>query len=159
MEGAPQPPHNHQDNRPEAVPAELHVTPWRDELVEGNGFGPRSMYVEICWLPTLGPSTTWLYRRLGSWAEYNPDGLNVDAVDLSQSLGLGSGLGWHSKLGKSVDRLVRFNAARWAGTDLQVRTALGALPLRLAQRLSPSSATYHEQMLRRPGSSIPRRST
>ncbi|HVX18376.1 MAG TPA: hypothetical protein VHA73_10125 [Acidimicrobiales bacterium] len=159
MEGAHERRSEEQPGRwPEQLPEQLTVTPWRDEVVEAHGYGPRSMYVEVCWLPTLGPSSTWLYRRLGSWAEFNPDGVQVDTADLAASLGLGQGLGRHSLLSRTVDRLIRFEAARWAGSDLQVRTALGALPLKLAGRLSPTALSFHEQMLRRPGNSIPGRS-
>lgn len=142
---------------PEAgpLPDELAVVPWIDELVEQRGFGPRSMYVETCWLPVLGPTATWLYRRLGSWAEFNPDGLTVDLTDLSVSLGLGEGLGRHSLLARSLHRLAHFEAARWSGDTFQVRRALPPLPLRLARNLNHSSYRLHEEYVRRPPSQIP----
>src|SRR5438552_11865758 len=69
------------------------VRPWSDPLVEACGFGPDSTYVEHCWLPTLGPTGTWLYRRLGALVEHHPDGIEIDLVELSVGLGLGTGLG------------------------------------------------------------------
>src|SRR3954471_12957510 len=83
---------------------ELLVRPWVDEQVEAHGFGPRSMYVEMCWLPILGPTSTWLYRRLGSWTEFNPDGLTVNLTEVATGLGLGSGIGPNSPLMRSLDR-------------------------------------------------------
>lgn len=147
MEGEP-----HQPNEPTPLPPEMRVAPWPDPLVEDLGFAPRSMYVEMCWLPTLGPTATLLYRRLGSWAEHNPDGLTVDMVDLAQSMGLGESLYRNSKLGRAVCRLVRFDAARFVGDELQVRTALAPLPARFADRLGPSSRRLHETFTTRPPS-------
>jgi hypothetical protein len=134
----------------EPLPNEILVRPWADELVEARGFGPRSMYVEMCWLPILGPTATWLYRRLGSWAEFNPEGLAVDLTDLSVSLGLGEGLGHSSHLGKGLDRLTYFGAARWMSNQLQVRRALAPLPERHVRRLSYSASRIHEESTRRP---------
>jgi hypothetical protein len=116
------------------------------------------MYVEVCYLPVLGPTATWAYRRLGSWAEFNPDGTTVDMTELAQSLGLGDSLAKHSKLGRTICRLVRFDAARWMGDELQVRTALAPLPERHVQKLGRSELRLHEEMLRRPPSEIPGRS-
>ncbi len=141
------------------LPAEIKVEPWIDEVIEANGFGPRSTYVEMCWLPTLGPTATWLYRRLGSWAEYNPEGVTVDTTDLAVSLGLGEGLGRHSKLSHAVERLLRFEVVRWQDVgELAVRTALPLLPQRHVERLSYSTRRLHEEFSRRPKGDIPRRS-
>lgn len=134
----------------EELKPELRIRPWIDELVESLGYGPRSMYVETCWLPVLGPTATWLYRRLGSWAEYNDDGLMLDAVDLAVSLGLGEGLGKNSMLAKALDRLVRFDVARWSQDELQVRRALPPLPERLAKGLSYTTRRLHEGYTQRP---------
>ena len=133
----------------ELLRPEITVTPWIDPLVESHGFGPRSLYVEACWLPVLGPTATWLYRRLGSWVETNPEGVQVDLVDLSVSLGLGEGLGRNSLLGKSLRRLARFDVARWMGEEMGVRRALAPLPERHAHRLSASAYELHRQHLAR----------
>ena len=49
-----------------AIPATgtLRVVPWPDPIIDQLGFDPRSSYVETYWLGTLGPSTTWLLRRI-----------------------------------------------------------------------------------------------
>lgn len=128
----------------ERLVTQLDVLPWTDTLVEEQGFNPRSMYVEMCWLPVMGPTATWLYRRLGSWAEYNPEGVQVGLVDLSLGLGLGEGIGSNSKLAKAFERLERFDAAKWSGSQLFVRRALAALPQRYAERLSYTAHAFHE---------------
>ena len=40
------------------------VRPWLDPVVDDHGFDPRSRYVEEFWLGVLGPTATWLIRRL-----------------------------------------------------------------------------------------------
>jgi hypothetical protein len=148
MEGAPPLP-TESTRSPEGLPTTLDVRPWLDELVEAHGYGPRSMYVETCWLPVLGPTATWLYRRLGSWAEFNPDGLTIDTTDLSVSLGLGEGLGLRAQLARSLERLVRFDVARFQGDVFEVRRALAPLPQRHVDRLSYSSRRLHDEITRR----------
>ena len=156
MEGVPQPPIQEREQNHEELKPELLVVPWEDPIVESQGFGPRSMYVEMCWLPVLGPSATWLYRRLGSWAEYNPDGVQVDLIDISVSLGLGEGLGRNSMIARTLSRLARYGAIRWAGRDeIQVRRALAPLPEKLASRLSYSANRLHHEFTRRPPSQVP----
>jgi hypothetical protein len=144
MEGAPTTPLANEQDHTDSLPAEVRLTPWRDEVVEAVGFGPRSMYVETCWLPVLGPTATWAYRRLGSWAEFNPDGATIDMVDLAQSLGLGESLAKHSKLGRTICRMARFDIARWVGDELQVRLAVAPLPERYVKQLGRSGRRLHE---------------
>ena len=42
----------------------VRITPWIDPVVDRRGHDPRSSYVEQFWLGTLGPTATWLVRRL-----------------------------------------------------------------------------------------------
>jgi hypothetical protein len=42
----------------------LRVTPWIDPVVDGRGYAIYSSYVEVFWLPVLGPSATVLLQRL-----------------------------------------------------------------------------------------------
>jgi hypothetical protein len=130
----------------EELLTELAIEPWIDPLVEAHGFGPRSPYVEVCWLPVLGPTATWLYRRLGSWVEIEDETVPVDLADLSVSLGIGQGLGRHSPLMRSLGRLAQFHVARWQGSALGVRRSLPLLPERQAARLSPSAYRFHQQL-------------
>jgi hypothetical protein len=128
------------------IPTELEVVPWIDPVVESVGFDPRSPYVETCWLPILGPTATWLYRRLGSWV--NESATVVDTTDLAVSLGLGEGLGRNSMLAKGVGRLAVFGAAEWRGDTYAVRRALAPLPESMATRLSESGYHAHKQLVR-----------
>lgn len=100
----------------------LTLTPWTDPIIDTLGHDPRSEYVERFWLPTLGPTTLLLLRRLASLFDRAPAGLTVDVAELSQSLGLGAKEGTSSPLLRSIDRLVQF--------DLAVKTADGAYAVR-----------------------------
>jgi hypothetical protein len=72
-------------------------------------------------------------------------------TDLAVSLGLGEGLGRNSLINKAIERLTRFEVARWELIgQLAVRTALPLLPERLAGRLSYSARRMHEEFSRRP---------
>ncbi len=123
------------------------VRPWDDPLVEAQGFGPTSAYLEQCWLPVLGPSATWLYRRLGMLVIESPAGARVDLLELSQGIGLGRGLGRHAPVVRALGRLVHFGAARPQGSVLLVRRALARLPERHLQRLSPAVRSAHRRLL------------
>jgi hypothetical protein len=147
-----EPPIDRETNKtPETLPNELLLMPWRDEICEAMGFPPRSMYCEAVWGGVLGPSTTLLYRRFGTWAEFNDEGVDVDLTDTAVSLGLGEGLGKNSLIARAIGRLVHFEVARWAGpAELQVRRALPPLPLRHVERLSYTARRLHEEFTRHP---------
>ena len=44
----------------------LRIVRWPDPVVDATGHDLRSTYVERFWLPVLGPSTTWLARRIAA---------------------------------------------------------------------------------------------
>jgi hypothetical protein len=134
----------------EELPEQMRVVPWSDPLTEELGFAPRHMYVETVYLPVLGPTASWLYRRLGSWAAHNPDGIDVNLNHLSMTLGLGEGLGRNSKIAKGLGRLVRFQIARAGAGELQVRTALPPLPFRTIQKLDSVTQALHNRYIERP---------
>jgi len=71
-------------------PATLTITPWADPVIDTLGHDPRSPYVEQFWLAILGPSTTWLLRRLAAGLEASPAGFELDLDETARSLGLGT---------------------------------------------------------------------
>ncbi len=113
---------------PIAIGPTMVIRPWIDPVVDDRGHDPMSMFVETDWLPVLGPTATWLYRRLGSWALAYPDGLELVTVELAQSIGLGGSTAHGSKLDHALRRLVRFGAAEWRGAELFVRRSLSTPP-------------------------------
>src|SRR5215831_455490 len=66
-------------NTAPAFPADsLTIKPWPDAVIDTVGLDPRSAYVETFWLGVLGPSTTWLLRRLVNGLEASPSGYDLD---------------------------------------------------------------------------------
>jgi hypothetical protein len=66
----------------------IRITPWIDPVVERRGHDPRSSYVERFWLGTLGPTATWLVRRLAAGFASDPEGYELDLTATAQELGL-----------------------------------------------------------------------
>ncbi len=81
----------------------LTIRPWPDDVIDSLGHDPRSHYVETYWLGILGPSTTWLLRRLVAGLDVNPEGFELDLADTARCLGLGDkGVVTHRSCGPSA---------------------------------------------------------
>ena len=113
----------------------LTITTWNDPVIEAVGHHVRSVYVETFWLPTLGPSATWLIRRLACWLEADRACATVELPELAVELGLGAGTGRSSPIIRTLARLAQFQAAAPAGDAFAVRRHLAPLPRRLASQL------------------------
>src|SRR5438874_7497315 len=96
----------------------LHVRPWPDPVIDAVGHDPRSSYVERFWLGILGPSTTWLLRRLAAGLEAQPSGFSLCLSETAQSLGLGHKGGRHSPFVRALARCVQFDLAQPQGDDM-----------------------------------------
>jgi hypothetical protein len=128
----------------------FQVTAWTDPVVDLIGFEVTSPYVELCWLPTLGPSATWMLRRLGSGLKAHPEGYPVDVAELAAALGLGanSAAGKSSPVVRTLKRLMMFGMARHgANGTVEVRRRIPPLALRQVHRLSPPLRQAHERIL------------
>jgi hypothetical protein len=141
---------------PEVSTAALTIVPWPDVVIDALGHDPRSPYVESYWLAVLGPSTTWLLRRLASRLEAEPDGFSLDLAETARSLGLGAKGGRHSPFVRALGRCVSFDLARPESYDsLAVRRRLPPLSRRQVLRLPPSLQQSHRRwqdaQLGRPG--------
>ncbi len=78
--------------RPVAAPVaadRLRIVPWVDPVADPHGVHPCSRYVELYWLGIIGPSTTWLLRRLSYGLEMHPAGLDLDLVEIGPVAGPG----------------------------------------------------------------------
>ena len=124
----------------------IEVRPWPDELIERSGYGPESAYVELCWLPLLGPSATFAYRRLGRLAIDRP-GIVLDPGEFFASLGLGRACASHSAGTRALDRLEAFGVARRSGDCLAVRRALPVLSSRQLAKVPASARAAHRAIL------------
>ena len=87
------------------------IRPWIDPVVDDRGHDPRSRYVEIFWLGVLGPTATWLLRRLASGLEVEPDGYELDLQVTAASMGLKFSTGRSSPFSRALQRCVMFGMA------------------------------------------------
>jgi hypothetical protein len=126
----------------------LTIRPWPDEIIDSLGFDPRSPYVERFWLGVLGPSTTWLLRRLAAGFDEAPDGFVLPLSETARALGLGDRGGRNSPFLRTVNRMIQFELAQVVGVgnrELAVRRRLPPLGRRHLARLSPELQAAHER--------------
>ena len=128
--------------------AHLLVRPWLDPVVDQVGHDPRSAYVERFWLATLGPSTTWLLRRLVAGLDDAPEGYELDLAATARSLGLGARSGQNSPFLRALERSRQFSLTRDLGDHvLAVRRRLPPLSRHQVARLPLPLREAHEQWL------------
>ena len=142
--------------------ATLAIRPWPDPVIDTLGHDPRSIYVERFWLPTLGPTSLLLLRRIAAGLDEHPEGIQLDLGELSQALGLGHREGNSSPVVRSLDRLMQFDLAcgeREAG--YAVRRSVPPVNRRHVGRLpAPLQDEHHawaERALAEPPLAIARR--
>lgn len=124
----------------------LRIEALRDEVVERLGHDPRGAYVKRFWLPIVGPSSLITAGSLIEGLERSPEGFDVEVSLLGQALGLPGKGGGHSKMARTLDRLVQFGFARLhlSATPLyQVRLAWPPLTQRQLRRLPVFLAELH----------------
>jgi hypothetical protein len=122
----------------------LPVRPWADPLIDTLGFDPRSAYVEQFWLSILGPSTTWLLRRVATGFDRSPDGFDLPLADTAREIGLGDKCGRHSPFVRAIARCCQFELARPAGRGVEVRRKVPPLTRRQVVRLPDALRQAHE---------------
>jgi hypothetical protein len=113
----------------------IAVYPWSDPIFDSAGFPARSDYVEEFWLGILGPTATWLLRRLVAGFDHYPDGYELDLVETAQALGTTFRPGHESPFTRAIERLTIFGLAQTYGHGLAVRTRVPLLPDRYLSRL------------------------
>jgi hypothetical protein len=129
--------------RPTCPPTTLRIEAWLDPLVDEVGHDPRSSYVEMYWLPVLGPSTTWLLRRFATHLDDVPAGVDLEMEDLAKALGLGERAGVNAPFARTLKRCVDFDMAQWRDESLAVRRHLPPLAGRHLRRLPESLQLQH----------------
>jgi len=142
----------------------LAVRPWPDEVIDSLGFDPRSPYVERFWLGILGPSTTWLLRRIAAGFDTAPDGFELHLGETARALGLGDRGGRNSPFLRTINRMIQFELAQVVNAgagELAVRRRVPPLARRQTIRLSPDLQAAHERwqadQLREPPAEAQRR--
>jgi hypothetical protein len=130
------------------APPHIHITTWKDPVVDALDIGVFSAYVELFWLPVLGPTATFLLRRLNLLLVQHAEGFAINLNELGASLGLGQGETRHAPLPRAIGRCVRFGMAKRPGPDhLAVRRNVATLPLQHVSRLHPALQKDHANFL------------
>src|SRR5437763_7803598 len=133
----------------------LEIRPWPDAVIDTVGHDPRSHYVEEFWLGILGPSTTWLLRRVAAGLEANPGGFTMTLADTATALGLGNKGGRHSPFMRALGRVCQFDLGQLHDEHtLAVRRKLPPLNRRqvepLPDMLRDAHTRWQEEQLRIP---------
>jgi hypothetical protein len=127
---------------PSPVP-HITVRPWVDPVVDDDGFDPRSRYVELFWLGVLGPTATWLIRRLVAGLERSPAGYELDLVATARAMGLSYTAGRASPFSKALQRCVMFGLAHPVDGGMAVRRRIPPVSLRHLQRMPEQLQAAH----------------
>ena len=127
----------------------LIVTPWHDPVVDAVGYDARSSYVELFWLGIIGPTSTWLLRRLVTGLDAFPDGYELDLAETANALGLSLTAGAHSPFGKALNRCIMFGMAHQLGAGIAVRRQIPPLSLRHLRKLPPHLQAAHVDWIAR----------
>ncbi len=129
-----------------SLPSHMRIVAWLDPAIDAKGFDTRSLYVERYWLPVLGPSATWLVRKLSEvlTPTRSESERVVELSHLAHSIGLGSPSGPKSPFKRALERLVIFGAAKlMPGNTLAVRKKLPPLSTRQVARLGYPLSQEH----------------
>jgi hypothetical protein len=130
--------------------ATLVVVPWHDEVVDPIGFDPRSAYVELFWLNVLGPTATWLLRRLVSGLDEYPGGYELDLAQTARAMGLSYSPGASNPFTRALQRCVLFGAAQAVPGGLAVRRRMPPVATRHLARMPDHLRQAHASWQARP---------
>src|SRR4051812_33578658 len=133
----------------------LLIKPWPDPVIDRLGHDPRSPYVEQFWLGVLGPSTTWLLRRIAAGLERSPAGFYLPLMETARALGLGDKGGRNSPFMRALGRCCQFGLAQVPDdATLAVRRNLPPLNrrqlARLPEALQDAHRAWQEDQLQTP---------
>jgi hypothetical protein len=126
------------------------VVPWDDPVVDAVGFEVRSAYVELFWLNVLGPTSTWLLRRLVQGLERHPLGYELDLWETARSLGLAYTPGTASPFVRALQRCVLFGVAQPLPGALAVRRRVPPVTTRQLSRMPDGLRAAHQTWMRPP---------
>lgn len=112
------------------------------------GFELTDPYVEQCWSAVVGPSGTLLLRRMPVlWAERVP--AEIQAGELSRSIGLGRGGGTGGRFAATLKRLAQFRLVYPASTShdhLDVFVEVPPLTRAQLARMPEWTRTTHDRL-------------
>ena len=123
----------------------LIVLPWPDPEADAKGHDVRGRYVELFVLPILGPTATWLLRRLVDGLESYPDGYELDLGETAGALGLVHVPERPGPFAKALDRTVMFGYTQPMPYGLAVRSHIQPLNAKQISRLPPHLRGLHAE--------------
>lgn len=126
----------------------LEPVPHPSPRIHRIGFPLDHPYVEHCWAPSIGPTSTMLLRRaVWLWDQATP--AVVRSAELGGMLGLGPGTGNDSTFARAVRRLDRFGLAAWDSESghLAVYTEVPPQLDRHLRRFPPATRRLHDELL------------
>lgn len=126
----------------------LVVRAWNDPLVDEAGHDPRSRYVEQFWLGVLGPTATWLLRRLVAGLERSPDGYEIDLERTAREMGMSYRVGRASPFAKAMQRCTMFGLAHQTSDGIAVRRKVPVVAQRHLRRMPEAVRAAHERWVR-----------
>jgi hypothetical protein len=134
---------------------DLHATtmiirPWVDPMLDSCGHDASGKYVELFWLGVLGPSATWLLRRMVAGLDEYPDGYELDLPATAGALGLTFNPGKHSPFSRALQRTLFFGIAHQAPGSLHVRRKVPPVTRRQLERMPEHLQAAHPFWLRSP---------
>ncbi len=108
---------------------------------------PFDEYVEMFWLPILGPSALWMLRRFHMGLRSQPDGFAIGLAELGQQLGLGTSVAANSSTVRTLDRLIGFSVVTRVqdtrGSHVGVPAGIRMLSDSQVGRLTPMLQAAH----------------
>ncbi|WP_426573401.1 hypothetical protein [Aquihabitans sp. McL0605] len=124
----------------------LRIVRWEDPVLDAIGHDPRSSYVERFWLSLLGPSTTFLIRRIAAALEVEPGGFDLHLEDTAKAIGLGLRGGMSGPFYRALARTGQFHITKASGAgELAARTRLQTLTRHQVDRLPLSLQAEHAE--------------
>ena len=123
----------------------LMVVPWLDPVVDSVGYDVRSQYVELFWLNVLGPTATWILRRLVLGFDRYPLGYELDLEETASALGLSYTVGTANSFMRSLNRCVLFGVSQPTEGGLAVRRRVPPVATRHLMRMPAHLRQAHQQ--------------
>jgi hypothetical protein len=122
----------------------LMVVPWHDPVVDSVGFEVRSQYVELFWLNVLGPTATWVLRRLVLGFDRYPLGYELHLGETASALGLAYTAGTTNVFIRSLNRCVLFGVSQPTDGGLAVRRRVPPVGTRHLARMPAHLQEAHK---------------
>jgi len=130
---------------PSPSPTTVMIRPWIDPLVDETGHDPRSLYVERFWLGVLGPTATWVLRRLTAGLADHEDGYRTDLGSMARAMGLSFSPSRSSPFSKALQRCTMFGLAHQTSDGFAVRRRIPTVAHRHLRRMPDSVRDEHDR--------------